>query len=76
MAKYEVPNVVSTLSTVVQEVEQESIIINIDGWRIRAYFDATLKQEKKEKYTEGSTVEIKYTGDLSDIHSVKLLKLK
>lgn len=78
MAKEETKttNVSKTLMTQIHDVEQESIIVNIDGWRIRAYFDSTLKQEDKEKYNVGNLVEIQYLGDLKDIHSIKLLKLK
>jgi hypothetical protein len=78
MAKEETKTVLApkSLTTTIHEVEQESIIVNIDGWRIRAYFDSTLKQEDKEKYNVGNLVEIQYLGDLKDIHSIKLLKLK
>jgi hypothetical protein len=78
MAKEEAKTtlVPKSLTTEIHEVEQESIIVNIEGWRIRAYFDSTLKQEDKEKYNVGNLVEIQYLGDLKDIHSIKLLKLK
>jgi hypothetical protein len=78
MAKEEtkVTSLPRSLTTNIHEVEQESIIVNIDGWRIRAYFDSTLTQEDKEKYKVGNLVDLQYLGDLKDIHSIKLLKLK
>lgn len=79
MAKDEVTQVKQIFNTIflpIHEVEVDSVIVNINGWRMRAYFDQSLTKKDKENYTLSKEIEVNYTGDLADIHSVKLLKLK
>lgn len=52
------------------EVESEALIVNVDGWRMRVYF------EKSYKHSSLKKVLVKYIGDISDAHSVKFEKLK
>ena len=54
----------------VAEVEPQSVIVLAQGWRKRAYFDG------KKDIREGQMLEIEYTGDLENIHTVEFLKLK
>ncbi|MNG27320.1 hypothetical protein D3C84_1124240 [compost metagenome] len=68
--------VVNKIELQIHEIEEKSVIINIQGWRIRAYFDNSLKKEQKELFTVGRTITVEYTGDIEDIHSIKLLPLK
>jgi hypothetical protein len=58
----------------VHDVEEESLIVNVDGWRKRVYFDESLTKEQKEKI--GRLINVKYFGDLEDVHSLKFLPLK
>lgn len=57
------------LKAVVHEVEKGSIIVNVQGWRMRVYGENL-------DVGVGREVEISYTGDLKDIHTVKLIGLK
>lgn len=54
----------------VVERESDAIIVRIDGWRMRVYFDKGFKGEIPNK------VLVKYTGDIDNVHSVKFEKLK
>jgi hypothetical protein len=54
------------------EVEQESFITIIDGWRIRIYFDAKLQGAIRG----GQFIEVEHEGELSKPHSIKFKKLK
>lgn len=54
----------------VVEVEKDAAIVLFDGWRKRVYFDG------KKDIREGQIIEVEYTGDLKDVHSVQFLKLK
>ncbi|MBD1379217.1 hypothetical protein [Metabacillus arenae] len=68
--------VVNVIELPIHEVEEKAVIVNIQGWRIRAHFDESLNEKKKESYTLGRTIPVEYTGDIEDIHSIKLLPLK
>lgn len=57
----------------IHEVEDASIIVNVDGWRMRIYFD---KDANKDIYRVGQTVVAKYYGDIEKVHSVRFEKLK
>lgn len=58
----------------VHDVEEDALIVNINGWRKRVYFDELLTKEQKEQF--GRLINVKYFGDLEDVHSLKLLPLK
>lgn len=68
--------IINKIDLTIHEVEEKAIIVNIQGWRIRAYFDKSLTKAQKEAYTLGRSVTISYTGNIEDVHSVKLLPLK
>jgi hypothetical protein len=77
MAKEEAKKpIINSIILPIHEVEDDAVIVNIDGWRIRAYFDQSLTKEDKEKYALSQEIEVYYTGDLKNIHSIKLLMLK
>ncbi|AZV43728.1 hypothetical protein BAOM_3119 [Peribacillus asahii] len=57
---------------VIHEVEEKSVIVNLDGWRMRVYFD----KDFKGHVSKGTTIKVKYTGDIENPHSVKFEKLK
>ncbi|MED1863227.1 hypothetical protein P4V41_07145 [Fictibacillus nanhaiensis] len=59
----------------IDDVEHDAVIVNIGGWRVRAYFDESLSKDDKENLSHGKIL-VRYFGDLEDIHSVKLLPLK
>jgi hypothetical protein len=58
----------------VHDVEEDALIVNVDGWRKRVYFDESLTKEQREKI--GRLINVKYFGDLEDVHSLKFLPLK
>ena len=58
----------NTLETIVSDVEKGAVIVSIQGWRMRIYGDdLNLKL--------GQSVSIEYSGDIKDIHSIRLLGL-
>ncbi len=59
---------IKQLKAIVHEVEDNSIIVNVQGWRMRVY-------GKNLNAGVGREVSINYTGDLKDIHSIKLIDL-
>jgi mRNA-degrading endonuclease HigB of HigAB toxin-antitoxin module len=58
---------------VIHEVEDNAIIVNVQGWRMRVYYDVDFKSENL-RY--GQTVSVKYLGDIEDAHTVQFEKLK
>lgn len=67
---------INKIDLVAHEVEKNAIIVSIDGWRMRVYFDKNMSKTRKEGIKKGQTFTVEYTGELKDIHSVKLLPLK
>lgn len=65
----------STFLTVLKK-EEKAIIVKINGWRMRVYFDRYLSKANKEKINEGGTIEVSYLGKMEDVHNLKLQKLK
>jgi hypothetical protein len=61
------------IELVVHEVLEEAIIVNVDGWRMRVYFD---EGTEKDKFRFGQSVLVKYLGDIENPHSIKFEKLK
>jgi hypothetical protein len=57
----------------IHEVEENAIIVNVEGWRMRVYFDVNVD---KEKLKYGQNVLVKYLGDIENPHSVRFEKLK
>jgi hypothetical protein len=53
----------------VLEKEEGSVIVKVDGWRMRVYFDG-------DKDSIPAKILVKYTGDIDNAHSVKFEKLK
>jgi hypothetical protein len=58
---------------VIHEVEENSIIVNVGGWRMRVYFD---EGTEKDKFRFGQSILVKYLGDIEDPHSIRFEKLK
>jgi hypothetical protein len=61
------------IQLIIHEVEDFAIIVNIQGWRMRVYFDEGFKHEDLRN---GQTVSVKYLGDIEDPHSIRFEKLK
>lgn len=58
----------NTLEAIVSDVENDAVIVAIQGWRMRVYGDdLNLKL--------GQSISIEYSGNLEDIHSIRLLGL-
>lgn len=76
MATKETVEKVYTTELQVAEVEKESFIAILQGWRVRVYFDKFLSKDKRESVNQGRYIKVEYTGDIKDVHSMKLLPLK
>ena len=58
----------NTLETIVSDVEKDAVIVAVQGWRMRIYGDdLNLKL--------GQSISVEYSGDIKDIHSIKLIGL-
>jgi hypothetical protein len=57
----------------IHEVTDNAIIVNVDGWRMRVYFD---EGTEKDNFRFGQSVLVKYFGDIENPHSIKFEKLK
>jgi hypothetical protein len=58
---------------VIHEVQDNAIIVNVQGWRMRVYFDIDFNSENL-RY--GQTFSVKYLGDIEDAHTIQFEKLK
>lgn len=54
------------------KIEDESAIVLVQGWRMRAYFS---DKANKEKYSVGQSVEMQHYGDIDKPHEVRFLTL-
>ncbi|MED3912730.1 hypothetical protein P4597_26960 [Peribacillus simplex] len=56
----------------VLEVEESAIIVKVDGWRMRVYFEnpLTLKEVNPEQM-----ISVKYKGDIGNAHSIRFEKI-
>lgn len=62
-----------SISLKVLEVEKKSIIVKIDGWRKRIYYDDSFDSSILNK---NKIIEVKYKGDIDDLAKVEFLKIK
>jgi hypothetical protein len=74
--KYEVKIKAKKTALTVVKVEKDSVITSVDGWRIRLYFDKDLTKDKIESVKVGRQLEVEYTGNIKDVHSLKFSPLK
>lgn len=58
---------------VVQEVEDFAIIVNVQGWRMRVYYDVDFNYEN---IRNGQAITVYYYGDIEDPFSIRFEKLK
>lgn len=56
----------------IHDVEENAIIVNIQGWRMRVYFEDGYEL----LVGKGGLISVEYTGDINDAHTVKFKKLK
>jgi hypothetical protein len=57
----------------IQEVEDFAIIVNVQGWRMRVYYDVDFNYENL-RY--GQLITVSYFGDIEDVFSIRFVKLK
>lgn len=76
MANKETVQKVFTTELQVAEVEKDAYIVLLQGWRVRVYFDKYLSKDKIANVSQGRFIKVEYTGDLKNVHSIKLLPLK
>lgn len=63
---------VKSITLSIHEVEEDAVIVNIEGWRMRIYFEEAYKETLKA----GGLIEAKFTGELKNPHSIKFRRLK
>ncbi|KON87339.1 hypothetical protein AF332_11220 [Sporosarcina globispora] len=68
--KKEVQPEIKKITLAVHDKEENSVIVNVQGWRMRVYFDKDFKAHV------GNEIEVSYFGDLKDPHSIKFEKIK
>lgn len=68
--KVELPKEIELL---IHEIEEKSVIVNIQGWRMRVYYDVDFNYENLR---EGQNITVKYLGDIEDPFSIVFEKLK
>lgn len=68
-----VEKVLNTSILSIHEVEEDAVIVNVNGWRMRVYFD---KGANKEFYSLGKDIEFKHYGEAENPHEIKFEKLK
>lgn len=64
---------IKEVELVIHEVEDNSIIVNVDGWRMRVYFD---REVKKDKFNLNQSIIVKYKGDIQKPQTIKFEKIK
>lgn len=71
---------IKNFDTTILEVEDNSIIVNISGWRTRYYFDLSEKVlediRNNKKLYEGRKIKLEYQGDLEDVFTLVRLPIK
>jgi hypothetical protein len=70
--KKEEPVLHNTVLDIVK-VEDKAVIVKVQGWRMRVYFD---KDAKKGSFHEGMKIGVKHYGNINNPHEIKFLKLK
>lgn len=73
MAQVKITEKVKEASLIVQEVESDAVIVTVDGWRMRVYFDEKVQVLVPKV---GNSIKVKYTGDIKDPHTIRFEKLK
>ncbi len=69
---YKVVEKVKTTELVIHDVESDAVIVNVQGWRMRVYFD----KDYSGHLAKGLSIEVDYYGDIDDPHSIRFEKLK
>lgn len=64
---------INSIELPILQLEDNSAIVKLNGWRKRVYFD--LPKKEKAKLKKGMLINIKYEGDIKDVHTVKFLPL-
>lgn len=70
--KVEKQSEIKKISLAIHDIEDNAIIVNIDGWRMRVYFE---HEVDKKQFRIGQNVDVNYTGDIKNPHSIKFKKI-
>lgn len=57
----------------IDEVEDFAIIVNVQGWRMRVYYDVNFDYSQLRR---GQYISVSYLGDIEDPFSIRFEKLK
>ena len=73
-------NEIKTFNARIIDVDENNVIIMVEGWRMGVYFDLSFDELEKYKSNKdafkGRNVDINYIGELSNPHSLKFLPIK
>lgn len=64
---------VKEIELVIHEINDDSVIVNVDGWRMRIYFEEGFNSDGLRV---NQSVVAKYIGKLNNVHSIQFKKLK
>lgn len=64
-----------TVFKTVHESTDDAIIINVNGWRMRVWFDELLPKSDRQKIKKGNSILVEYIGDLDDVHNLEFLPI-
>lgn len=56
----------------IHDIEENAIIVNVQGWRMRVYFE----EGYELTVGKGGLITVEYTGDIKKANTVKFKKLK
>lgn len=57
----------------VVKVENDAVIVVVEGWRMRVYFDIGVKNDI---FHEGQLIGVKHQGNINNPHTIVFEKLK
>jgi hypothetical protein len=67
---------VKTTTLQVVKLEKDAVIVLVNGWRMRVFFDKDLPKEDIAKLNVGRTILVEYVGNLEDVHTLEFKPLK
>lgn len=71
--KIEEKPLLNTSTLIITKIEDESVIVLVDGWRMRIYFE---KEVDKSDYYVGKEITVSHYGNIQNPHEVKFQKIK
>lgn len=64
---------IKSIALNVIDIDEESVFVKIQDWRMRVYFEDKTINPMKYK---GKLVKVEYIGDINDVFTLNLLSIK